>query len=82
MIPRRSRSATSSLRAISVVAAPSIADPSPPRRPIRRNRICGFTGKVTHIASGESIAPPPTWRDTSLLESETRFLAADLGLWR
>ena len=29
MIPRRSRSATSSLRAISVVAAPSIADPSP-----------------------------------------------------
>ena len=45
MIPRRSRSATSSLRAISVVVAPSIADPSPPRRPIRRNRICGFTGK-------------------------------------
>jgi hypothetical protein len=44
VIPRRSRSATSSLRAISVVAAPSIADPSPPRRPIRRNRICGFTG--------------------------------------
>jgi hypothetical protein len=30
VIPRRSRSATRSLRAISVVAAPSIADPSPP----------------------------------------------------